>query len=93
MFHKKILLNLSLIFALLLIQYGAVVHASVHDFHDQDSLCELYQVVENHSDTLLLSSDVTVTTIPTFFQLAIITSCCELQSPSPRSRSPPLSLS
>ena len=93
MFHKKILLNISLIFALLLVQYGAVVHASVHDFHEQGSLCELYQAVEKHSDTLLPSSDVTLTTIPSFFQLTVITSCCELQPPCPQSRSPPLPLS
>lgn len=86
---KKLFTQLAFIFVLLYAQYGSIVHASVHQFHDQEQYCEIFDANSNLEGALLVS--------PSFISPSFDPILCPtlpyhhgvLYKPVPQSRSPP----
>lgn len=86
---KKLFTQLALILVLLYAQYGSIVHASVHQFHDQEQYCEIFDANGNLENGLLIT--------PTFISPSFDPILCSalfyhhgvLYRPIPQSRSPP----
>jgi len=84
------LFSLLTLLLVLYVQYGAVVHAAEHQFHQFEESCDLYKAAERLSDTTLQSSSAVLVNIPDFFfYTASVQHLYDHKKPLPQSRSPP----
>lgn len=86
---RKTLVYISLILTLLVSQYATVVHASIHDFHEHEEACDIFQIVERASNALTQNNTFTFLQIPAEFTTQVIAISFDKAAIKPRSRSPP----
>lgn len=86
---KKLFTQLALILILLYAQYGSIVHASVHQFHEQEQYCEIFDANGNLEHGLLVTPASIALSFDPILCLTLPYHHGALYRPIPQSRSPP----